>query len=356
MPKQRWLEVAIVVCVITLILGLLLPAMYRAQDAADRMASKNNLRLIGLALQSYHDTHGFLPAGGEIDEDETPTHGWLIQTENYLSADPYDNLFHRVSKFSSWDDSENRYYLATPVKYFLVPGVEDNYSSTGYALTHYQGNPNLLHRNSPVAFDQMQDGQAQAWMAGEVVGHFQPWDYPFNWRSLGEKLCSGPESFGRPEWQGGHLLFADGHVAFFSDQTSPEVLKRFGSARPVATDVQTAGPGTVFQTGKYHWDYLELSSEPEDQSRVVAHILRNSAEMPLLMNVYFEKYVSSEALHGALPGLTVHVFLCNVDEQSDVAEVLNASELSNFYTPLQMKESTRKLEAVQQQLPKTEAP
>lgn len=355
MPKQRWLEVGIVVCIVILVLGLLLPAMYRAQDAADRMASKNNLRLIGLALQSYSDTHGILPAGGEISEDETPMHGWLIQTENYLSADPYDNMFHRVDKFYSWDDSENRYYLATPVKYFLVPGVENNFSSSGYALSHYQGNPNLLHRNSPVTFQQMRDGQAKTWVAGEVAGHFQPWDYPFNWRPLGEKLCSGPGSFGRPEWQGGHLLFADGHVAFFSEQTAPEVLKRYAAARPVATEAQTAVPETVFQTGKYDWDYLELVSKPADQSRMVAHILSSQDKKPVLINVYYEKKVSSEVLHGALPGLTVYLFLFNVDAQSDVVEVLNASELSNYSSPELMKECIRKLQAIQQQLPQTDA-
>lgn len=58
------IEVLVVTGVVGLLAALLLPAVQNAREAARRAACLNNLRQIGLAVQSYESTFGVFPAYG----------------------------------------------------------------------------------------------------------------------------------------------------------------------------------------------------------------------------------------------------------------------------------------------------
>jgi prepilin-type N-terminal cleavage/methylation domain-containing protein/prepilin-type processing-associated H-X9-DG protein len=129
------IELLVVIAILAVLIGLLLPAVMKVREAANRMSCSNNLKQLSLALHLYEHNFRKFPPGrviGPMPRAGVPqavSHGWgpfiLAYIEQQALADAY-----------RWDlgntDPANQPVVTTPLKVFQCPSAEaDRYYYTG---------------------------------------------------------------------------------------------------------------------------------------------------------------------------------------------------------------------------------
>src|SRR5437773_885198 len=105
------IELLVVIAIIAILMALLLPAVQKVREAANKMRCSNNLHQFGVALHSYHNDNGRLPPGGIVRNNDwgDPNVGrpvqeqgtWLVYTLPYMEE---SRLFRQYQDFLCLDD------------------------------------------------------------------------------------------------------------------------------------------------------------------------------------------------------------------------------------------------------------
>ena len=91
------LELIVVVGVVGVLMGLMVPAVMEARDAASRVQCESNLRQIGLALQLYSDAHH-----GEMPTQLRPALDDYADNEEELWRCPHDHDFTEKNSYAKY--------------------------------------------------------------------------------------------------------------------------------------------------------------------------------------------------------------------------------------------------------------
>ena len=106
--------------------GMMVPAIQKVRDAADRMTSQNNLKQIGIALHSYHDVMGTLPPAVVRDKNGKALYSWRVLILPYLEQDV---IYKNWKKDEPWDSPHNKPLSDVVLKVYTLPGNPDGVSN-----------------------------------------------------------------------------------------------------------------------------------------------------------------------------------------------------------------------------------
>jgi type II secretory pathway pseudopilin PulG len=153
------IELLVVIAIIGVLIGLLLPAVQKVREAANRTRCQNNLKQMGIACHMHNDTYGVLPLGG-ITWNKTRTFlpngtpavydqqawGWAYQILPF------------VEQADVWRDPNDLNVVAAPLKLYFCPSRRPptlkNYTGGNdngpHAMMDYAGNAGTSGQNGVI--------------------------------------------------------------------------------------------------------------------------------------------------------------------------------------------------------------
>src|SRR5690349_2559350 len=147
------IELLVVIAIIAILIALLVPAVQKAREAAARTQCTNNLKQIGLAMHSYHDTYKRLPPGyvdGNTNPNSTPDNdvgpgwGWAAFLLPYMEQGP---LYNQINFGVTVGVGVNAQASQQPIALFLCPSDGTQQLVPVYDSTFSRPVVTLAHAN-----------------------------------------------------------------------------------------------------------------------------------------------------------------------------------------------------------------
>ncbi len=198
--------------------ALLLPAVQAAREAARRMQSSNNMKMISLTLLNYQAAHGKFPPAYTADKDGKPLLSWRVHILPFLEQNDLYKQFHLDEP---WDSEHNKPLIASMPSFYKSPKS----AVSGEGKTNYltvRGEKTVFPGAKGVTVGEITDGASNTIMTVEVSDeNAVVWTKPDDFECDEKNLLKGLIGL----WAGGfNAGFADGSVRFLSSSIDLKTL------------------------------------------------------------------------------------------------------------------------------------
>lgn len=198
--------------------GLLLPAVQAAREAARRMSCQNNLKQIGLALHNYASEYKSFPPAYTVDESGQPLHSWRTLLLPYFDQ---AYLYDQIDLSKPWDDPVNaRFNDMVVLQYSCPSSPTSNSSMTIYQIV--EDPRSMMQPGQGLDLREISDGLSNTLAVVEsteadAVPWMKPQDLPLQTLLYSNNRTAHPG--------GRNVVMADGAVIFLSSDMAPMVLE-----------------------------------------------------------------------------------------------------------------------------------